>query len=60
MFRLASIIYTLASTTIMGVLIIAALTMGFVSSTAILAAVAAGLVLGLPVAWIVAKKLSEG
>lgn len=60
MLRLTLLLHTLTSTVIMGVGIVAALVMGFVSATAIVAAILVGLVLGLPVAWLIAKKLHEG
>lgn len=59
MLRLVSLIYSLTSTVIMGVGIVAVLVAGYVSAAAIIGAIAAGLILGLPVAWLVAKKLYE-
>jgi hypothetical protein len=57
MFRLASILYSLISTSLAGTGIIAVLVAGFVSVQAILAAAVAGAVLALPVSWIVAKQM---
>lgn len=51
--------HAIASTVIMGVGIVAALVMGFVSGMAIVVCIVAGLVLGFPVAWLIAKKLDE-
>lgn len=59
MLRLVSLIYSLTSTVIMGIGIIAVLVAGYVSATAIIGAIVAGLILGLPLAWLVAKKLYE-
>ena len=60
MFRLTSLIYSLTSTVIIGVGIIIVLVAGYSTATAIVAAIAAGFALGLPVAWLIAKKLYEG
>lgn len=57
MFRLASILYSLISTTIAGSLIIAALVAGYDTLIPILVAAAIGFVVSLPVAWYVAKAL---
>ncbi|WP_143089850.1 hypothetical protein [Tropicimonas isoalkanivorans] len=60
MLRLTLLIHALASTVIMGVGIVAVLVMGFVSAKAIIAAIVIGLILGVPVAWLIAQKLHEG
>ncbi|WP_068109766.1 hypothetical protein [Tropicimonas marinistellae] len=60
MLRLTLLIHALASTVLMGVGIVAALVLGFVSATAIVAAIVGGLLLGIPAAWLIAKKLHEG
>ena len=57
MFRLASILYALAGPTLAGILVIAALTTGRDDLRSILWAAAIGAVLGLPTAWIIAKKI---
>jgi hypothetical protein len=60
MLRLTSLIYSLTSTVFMGVGIVAVLVAGYGTAHAIIAAIAAGFVLGLPAAWLIAKKLYEG
>ncbi|PKP71423.1 MAG: CTP synthetase [Alphaproteobacteria bacterium HGW-Alphaproteobacteria-4] len=57
MFRLASILYALAGPTLAGILVIAALTTGRDDLRSILWAAVIGAVLGLPTAWIIAKKI---
>ncbi|MEZ5675061.1 hypothetical protein SAMN06265173_1284 [Thalassovita litoralis] len=59
MLRLASILYSLIGTTIAGTLVIAALTMGYDTLQPILVAAAAGFVVALPVAWLVAKGIVD-
>ena len=59
MFRLFSLIYTLAGPTLAGIGVIATLTMGMVDLKAILIAAGAGAVLAIPAAWIIAAKLRE-
>ena len=59
MFRLFSLIYTLAGPTLAGIGVIATLTMGMVDLKAILIAAGAGAVLASPAAWIIAAKLRE-
>jgi hypothetical protein len=59
MIRLFLIIYTLASTTLAGVAIIAALTVGRVDAVSIIVAAVAGAALALPVSWFVAKALMQ-
>lgn len=60
MFRLFSLMLSLVAPSLMGVGIIAVLTAGYGTLGPILAAAAAGAVLALPVAWLVARKLAEG
>ncbi|MFD0978944.1 hypothetical protein [Tropicimonas aquimaris] len=60
MLRLTLLLHAITSTVIMGTGIVAVLVMGFVSGVAILACVLAGIVLGFPLAWLIAKKLREG
>ncbi|MFT6459242.1 MAG: hypothetical protein ACJARR_003118 [Pseudophaeobacter arcticus] len=57
MLRLASILYSLIGSSLAGVGVIAVLVAGFVSVNAILLAAVGGAVLGLPVAWLVARQL---
>lgn len=58
MIRLFSVIYTLASVTLAGSAIVAALTMGMFGARPIIVAAAIGAVVAVPVAWAVTKKLS--
>lgn len=58
MFRLASMLYSIIATALAGAGVIAVLTAGYVSLTPILAAAAAGAVLAVPVAYLVARKLT--
>ncbi len=51
-------IHALAMTVIMGIGIIAEMVAGIVEGRAILIAVLAGFFLGMPVAWVVARKLT--
>jgi predicted PurR-regulated permease PerM len=57
MFRLASILYSLISTSVAGSLIIAALVAGYDTLTPIVIAAAIGFVVSLPISWFVAKAL---
>ena len=59
MFRLASMIYTIASGTMMGIFIVIALTAGYDTLKYIVIAAAAGAVVALPVSWYVAKAIKE-
>ncbi len=59
MLRLAAIIYALTGPTMAGVLIIAALATGLDTLRPILIAAAVGFVAAVPVAWIIAKELSN-
>lgn len=58
MTRLMMIIYSMASTALMGVGVIVALTMGMVSVKAIVTAVVLGAILALPVSWFVAREIA--
>lgn len=58
MTRLMMIIFSMASTTLMGVGIVAALTMGYDTLQPILIAAAAGLVVAFPASWFVAKQIA--
>ncbi|SIS69123.1 hypothetical protein [Phaeovulum vinaykumarii] len=59
MFRLFAIIYALTGPTLAGILMVAVLSMNMFNSTAIIYSVAAGFIIGLPVAFIVARKLTQ-
>lgn len=59
MFRLASIIYSIASTSLAGSFFIAALVSGYDTQTPIIIAVVAGFILAAPLSWFVAKKILE-
>ena len=59
MMRLASILYSLISTTVAGTLVIAALTIGYDTLVPILMAAGIGFVVSLPVAYFVAKAIVE-
>ncbi len=59
MMRLASILYSLISTTLAGSFIIAALVMGYDTLQPILLVAAAGFIAALPVTWFVAKAMME-
>ncbi|MDG1353699.1 MAG: hypothetical protein P8P70_11170 [Sulfitobacter sp.] len=57
MIRLASILYSTIATSLAGIGVIAVLSAGYVSVTAIVVASVAGSVLGLPVSLLVAKQI---
>ena len=57
MTRLMMIIFSMASTTLMGVGIVAALTMGQDTLQPILIAAAVGFIVAIPVSWFVAKQI---
>ena len=58
MTRLMLTLFSMIATTLMGVFIVAALTMGHVATQPILIAAAAGFVLAIPVSWLVAKQIA--
>ncbi len=58
MTRLMLILFSMASTTLMGVGIIIALTMGFYTLSPILIAAATGFVIAIPVSWLLARRLA--
>ncbi len=58
MTRLMMILFSMISTTLMGVFIVAALTTGYDTLNPILIAAAAGFVLAIPVSWWVARQLA--
>lgn len=57
MSRLMMVIFSMASTTLMGVAIVVALTTGYDTLRPILVAAAIGFVVALPVSWVVARKI---
>ena len=59
MTRLFMTIFTLVSPTLAGSFVVAVLTMGLDTLQPILLAAAAGFVLALPVAWVVARRISN-
>lgn len=59
MTRLMMILFSMVATTLMGVGVIIALTAGYVSLKAIVAAAVVGMVLALPVSWWIARRLAE-
>jgi predicted PurR-regulated permease PerM len=58
MTRLTMILFSMISTTLMGTGIVVALTMGMDTLTPILIAAALGLVLAIPVSWLVARQIA--
>lgn len=58
MTRLMMILFSMASTTLMGVGIVVALTMGLDTLQPILIAAALGFLAAIPVSWLVARRLS--
>jgi hypothetical protein len=59
MLRLASILYSLISTSLAGSFIVISLVAGFTTLMPILYAAIAGFVLALPASWLVAKQLYD-
>jgi putative flippase GtrA len=60
MIRLASILYSLIGSSMAGAAVIAVLVTGYLTVPAILAAAAAGAVVAMPVAYLVARRLYQG
>lgn len=60
MIRLFSLLYTFIGATVAGSFVIAALVMNMFDPRSIVVAAALGFLVGIPVSWGVAKKLSEG
>lgn len=58
MTRLTLILFSIISTTLMGSAIVVALTMGLDTLNPILIAAALGLVLAVPVSWLVARQIA--
>lgn len=59
MTRLAGILFSLIATTLMGVGVVVALTIGKDTLQPILVAAAIGFVLSIPITWVIAKKITE-
>ncbi|MEY8883488.1 CTP synthetase [Donghicola sp. XS_ASV15] len=59
MFRLATTLFSLISTTLMGSFIVVVLVMGYDTLLPILIAAAVGFVVALPISWFVAKQIYE-
>jgi len=59
MFRLASIIYAVASVTLAGIFVVAALATGNDTLQPILVAAAAGFLLAIPASWFVAREIAR-
>ena len=59
MLRIASLIYTMASATLMGVFIVIALTAGYDTLKYVVIAAAVGAVVALPVSYYIAKAIKE-
>ncbi|NKX41144.1 hypothetical protein HGE74_07270 [Rhodobacteraceae bacterium R_SAG1] len=60
MIRLASILYSLIGSSMAGAAVIAVLVAGYLTVPAILAAAAAGALVAMPVAYLVARRLYQG
>lgn len=58
MTRLMLILFSMASTTLMGIAIVIALTMGLDTLQPILVAAALGFVAAIPVSWLLARRLA--
>jgi membrane protein YqaA with SNARE-associated domain len=59
MFALFLSAYLLTAPTLMGIIVIALLTADMISAQYIIIAAVAGAVIGLPVAWLIARKLEH-
>lgn len=59
MLRLTAVIYVLLGATMAGILIVAALTMGFDTGKPIVYAAIIGFIAALPISWVVAGKLKD-
>ncbi|WP_298257412.1 CTP synthetase [uncultured Litoreibacter sp.] len=58
MFRLAAILFSMTSTTLAGIGVIAVLSMGYDTWVPIVAAAAVGFVLSIPATWWLAKQIT--
>ncbi|NOR61825.1 MAG: CTP synthetase [Rhodobacteraceae bacterium] len=59
MLRIASLIYTVASSTLMGIFIVIALTAGYDTLRYVVIAAAVGAVVAIPVSYYIAKAIKE-
>lgn len=59
MMRLASILYSLISTTLAGSFIVVSLVAGYTTLNPILIAAALGFVLAVPVSWLIARQITD-
>nr|WP_319247516.1 CTP synthetase [uncultured Celeribacter sp.] len=57
--RLAGILFSLISTTLMGTAVVVALTIGKDTLQPILVSAAIGFLIAIPVTWVIAKKITE-
>ena len=57
MLRLTMMHYSLIGTTLAGMIMVAALTLGIVTAQALIGAAVLGFALGLPVSWVVARAI---
>jgi len=57
--RLAGILFSLISTTLMGVAVVVALTIGMDTLKPILVAAAIGFVVAIPITWVISKKIVD-
>lgn len=57
--RLAFMLHFVIGTTLMGILVTVALSMGYDTAKPILMAVAAGFIIAIPVSWLVARKITH-
>lgn len=57
MLRLALVLYAIIGTSLAGIFMVAALTMGMDTAQPIIWAAAAGFLVGLPVSWLIAKQI---
>lgn len=58
MFRLASVIYAVASVTVAGIFVVAALATGYDTLVPILVAAGLGFVLAIPASWMIARNIN--
>lgn len=57
--RLAGILFSLISTTLMGVAVVVALTIGMDTLKPILVAAAIGFIVSIPITWVISKKIVD-
>ena len=57
MFRLATMLFTIIGSTLAGSAVVAILVAGYTTSIPILIAAGVGLLVGIPVTWIITKKI---